>query len=48
MGKGILILPEYRLSCLCRGDDGNVPPWHSREAVGVLESWRQNANVECA
>ncbi|KAJ7632248.1 hypothetical protein FB45DRAFT_744737 [Roridomyces roridus] len=27
------------------GNDENVPVWHSRELVGVLETWRLDANV---
>lgn len=28
-----------------RGDDDNVPVWHSREAVSVLQEWLPSANV---
>ncbi|KAK0197474.1 hypothetical protein F5146DRAFT_48465 [Armillaria mellea] len=27
------------------GNDDNVPVWHSREAVGILETWNPTANV---
>ncbi|KAJ6618285.1 hypothetical protein B0H10DRAFT_2164198 [Mycena sp. CBHHK59/15] len=27
------------------GDDDNVPVWHSREAVSVLQTWNADANV---
>lgn len=28
-----------------RGDDENVPVWHTREAVSVLKTWYPHANV---
>ncbi|KAF8894431.1 hypothetical protein BD779DRAFT_1501027 [Infundibulicybe gibba] len=27
------------------GDDDNVPVWHSRESVGIIRTWRSNADV---
>ncbi|KAJ7470355.1 hypothetical protein FB451DRAFT_1038083 [Mycena latifolia] len=30
------------------GSDDNVPVWHSREAVSVLQAWNAEANVTCA
>lgn len=31
-----------------RGDDENVPVWHTREAVSVLKTWDPQANVTYA
>lgn len=28
-----------------RGDDENVPVWHTREAVATLKSWYPSANI---
>ena len=28
-----------------RGADDNVPTWHSREAVGILQAWKPNTSV---
>lgn len=30
---------------LCRGDDENVPVWHTRELVATLKSWYPRADV---
>ena len=30
-----------------RGDDDNVPVWHTREAVSVIRTWNPDANVTC-
>lgn len=27
------------------GDDDNVPPWHTRELVGVLKTWNRDADI---
>ncbi|KAF9228756.1 alpha/beta-hydrolase [Gyrodon lividus] len=29
------------------GADDNVPPWHTREQVGTLKTWRSGADVTC-
>lgn len=31
----------------CRGADDNVPPWHTREQVGILKTWDPNVDVTC-
>ena len=28
-----------------RGDDDNVPTWHTREAVSVVKTWNPQANI---
>lgn len=28
-----------------RGDDDNVPAWHSRQAIDILKSWNPSADV---
>lgn len=30
-----------------RGADDNVPPWQTREQVGILKTWDSNADVTC-
>lgn len=31
----------------CRGADDNVPPWHTREQVGILKTWDSETDVTC-
>jgi hypothetical protein len=28
-----------------RGMDNNVPVWHTRELVGLVQSWNQSADI---
>ncbi len=40
----IMILWSLSQYC-CRGDDENVPVWHTRELVATLKSWYPKADV---